>query len=99
VSRGQPNLKEVAFNHWLETVSTSFSSQENIWNTLVDSGFETLAFLSLLTASAVFFDASYGFLGAALEARGFVAFGIVSVELLDGSEVYFLYSELLRPIE
>jgi hypothetical protein len=44
-------------------------------------GFEALAFLSLLAASEAFFGASYGCLGAALEARGFAAFGIVAVEL------------------
>jgi hypothetical protein len=52
---------------------------------LVGSGLETLAPLSLLAvvlpaAYEAFFVASYGFLGPALEDRGFVAFGIVTVE-------------------
>jgi hypothetical protein len=55
-------------------------SEENRWNTPVDSGFETLAFLSVRAASEAFFDASYGFLGAALEARGFMAFGMVGMD-------------------
>jgi hypothetical protein len=80
VTVGQPDLKEIALNYWLTLLGAAFP-EESRGNTFADLGFEALAFLSLLAASESFFDASYGCLGAALEARGFAAFGIAAVEL------------------
>ena len=73
-------MKEIALNCWL-TLSGAAFPEESRGDTFADLGFEALAILSLLAASEAFFDASYGCLGAALEGRGFAAFGIAAAEL------------------